>query len=141
MKKEKSCGAVVFYIGGEKEQILLIKHTNGGHWAMPKGHVEEGETEEQTAKREIMEETGISVDLYTDFRYVVTYSPKKDVVKDVVYFFAIAKEYNTKRQEEEVSQIMWVDFETAYNMVTYKNDKELISKAFEYYKQQKGEQR
>ena len=54
MKKEKSCGAIVYR---EKDgvEILLIKHKNGGHWAFPKGHVENKETEEETALREIWE--------------------------------------------------------------------------------------
>ena len=64
MKKEKSCGAIVYR---EKDgvEILLIKHKNGGHWAFPKGHVENKETEEETALREIREETGLTL---TDYR-------------------------------------------------------------------------
>ena len=58
MKKEKSCGAVVYRETGEQIEILLIRHKNGGHWAFPKGHVEKKETEEDTALREIREETG-----------------------------------------------------------------------------------
>ena len=49
MKKEKSCGAVVYRETGEQIEILLIRHKNGGHWAFPKGHVEKKETEEDTA--------------------------------------------------------------------------------------------
>ena len=59
MKTEKSCGAVVLRKNQGRLQVLLIKHINGGHWAFPKGHVERGETEEQTALREIKEETGL----------------------------------------------------------------------------------
>ena len=66
MKTEKSCGAVVLRKNQGRLQVLLIKHINGGHWAFPKGHVEPGETEEQTALREIKEETGLSVTLDTD---------------------------------------------------------------------------
>ena len=60
MRKEKSCGALVVRRGAESPEILLIKH-NGGHWAFPKGHVEAGETEEETALREVQEETGLTV--------------------------------------------------------------------------------
>ena len=78
MMHEKSCGAIVYRKYHGNTEILLIKHINSGHWSFPKGHVEEGETEEETAKREIMEETGIDVNLDTTFREIVTYSPKKD---------------------------------------------------------------
>ena len=61
MTLEKSCGAIVFRKFHGNVEILLIKHANGGHWSFPKGHVEEGETEVETATREIFEETGISV--------------------------------------------------------------------------------
>ena len=139
MKKEKSCGAIVFYLKEDKEQILLIKHSNSGHWSFPKGHVEEGETEVETAVREIMEETGVNADIDTRFRTVVTYSPKKDVIKDVVYFFATTDNYDTRNQEEEVSEVRWVDIDKALGSVSYKNDKELVKKAISFYRNHKKE--
>lgn len=139
MKKEKSCGAIVFYLKENKEQVLLIKHFNSGHWSFPKGHVEAGETEVETAVREIKEETGVSVNIDTRFREVVTYSPKKDVIKDVIYFFATAQEYHTQRQEAEVSEVRWVDMNRAIKCVSYKNDKELVNKAIKFYKQYREE--
>ena len=105
MKTEKSCGAVVFRTHENKTQILLIRHYNGGHWAFPKGHVEKGETEEQTALREILEETGLSVQLDTGYRKVVTYSPRRDVIKDVVYFVALADDGIAVAQEGEISRV------------------------------------
>ena len=139
MRKEKSCGAIVFYLEGDKEQILLIKHANSGHWSFPKGHVEAGETELETAVREIKEETGVDALVDTRFRQVVTYSPKKDVLKDVIYFFATTDNDATEKQESEVSEIMWVDIDKALNSVSYRNDKELITKAIRFYKQHKKE--
>ena len=62
MKYEKSCGCIVF---NEKKQILLV-HQNAGHWGMPKGHVENDETEIQTAKREVKEETNLDVEFRND---------------------------------------------------------------------------
>lgn len=76
MHREKSCGAVVVREDAGQKEILLIRH-NAGHWAFPKGHMEEGETEVQTASREIQEETGLMVDIDGSFRTVITYSPAK----------------------------------------------------------------
>ena len=91
MLHEKSCGAIVYRKYHGNTEILLIKHINSGHWSFPKGHVEGDETEEETAKREIMEETGIDVNLDTTFREIVSYSPRKDTQKIVVYFIGKAK--------------------------------------------------
>ena len=62
---------------------------NGGHWSFPKGHVESGESEADTAAREIREETGLTARVDTSFRQMVTYYPKSGVVKDVIFFLAL----------------------------------------------------
>ena len=61
MRHEKSCGAVIFRSIGGKWHVLLIRHEKGHHVAFPKGHVELGETEVQTAEREVLEDTGLRV--------------------------------------------------------------------------------
>ena len=129
MKHEKSCGAVVFRINAGQVQILLIKHKHGGHWSFPKGHVEKGESETDTALREIREETGLTVSLLDGFREVVEYFPKPDVQKQVVYFLAQEAGGNLHRQEEEVSDIRFTSPEDAYHLVTYDNDRSLLKKA------------
>ena len=131
MRTEKSCGAVVFRTIEDK---LLIRHVNGGHWAFPKGHVEKGETEEQTALRQILDETGLAVELDNRYRQVVSYSPKKDVVKNVVYFVATASsDAATVAQEEEISQIVWVDMHKAADYVSFDTDKKVLLGAIEHY--------
>ena len=129
MSYEKSCGAVVFRKYHGNIELLLIKHVVGGHWSFPKGHVEPGETEEQTALREIKEETGIDVELNTSFREVVSYSPKRDTTKDVIYFLGKAKTFQYTPQEEEIAQIKWVEINLAHSFLTYDNDKKLVNKA------------
>ena len=59
MKREKSAGAIVFR--KEKEPVYLLLHYEAKHWDFPKGHVEKNETDEQTVRREIQEETGIMI--------------------------------------------------------------------------------
>ena len=61
MKREKSCGAIVFRKNGSSYDIVLLRHKFGGHWSFPKGHVELGENEFRTATREVKEETGIFI--------------------------------------------------------------------------------
>lgn len=124
MIKEKSCGCIV--INNENE-VLLIHH-NAGHWDFPKGHVEDGETEVETAIREVKEETGIDVKINEEFRYTTEYSPEEDVIKEVVYF--LAKNINDDKvaQLEEVSEVKWFKFEDALKVITYTTSVDILIK-------------
>lgn len=131
IKKEKSCGAVVYKYIDSDLYILLIK-MNGGHYSFPKGHVEDNETEEQTALREIKEETNLDVIIDNKFREIVTYSPKKNVIKDVIFFVALAKNDELIAQEEEVSEVMWVKATEAKDIITFESDKQIFNMAYDY---------
>ena len=124
MKKEKSCGCIIL---NNKNQILLILQ-NAGHWGLPKGHVEEGETEEQTAIREVKEETNVDVIVDTNLRYRMVYNPKADVEKEVIYFIAKNTRNDCKPQLEEVQEMKWLDIDNAINTITYENSKDLLKK-------------
>lgn len=133
IKKEKSCGAIIYKIEDNNIKILLLKH-NVGHWSFPKGHVENNETEEETALREIKEETNLDVLIDTNFRRVSTYYPKENVIKDVVFFIGKQIDKNIKAvpQESEISELGWYLKEDALNIITYDNDKELLKEALDY---------
>lgn len=129
MRREKSCGALVFRERGGKLELLLIRHRFGGHWSFPKGHVEAGENEQQTALREVWEETGLEIELVDGFRHSVEYFPKPYIKKQVVYFLGRAVNDDTRMQEEEISELRWVTIDEAQRMVTFANDKNLIQQA------------
>lgn len=126
MKREKSCGALVFRKNNDSYDLVLLRHKFGGHWSFPKGHVEQGENEHQTALREVREEVGIPIFLMDGFRESVEYFPKPGVKKQVVYFLGKALEDKLVRQEEEISEVRWVPIDQANDMVTFSNDKRLI---------------
>ena len=107
---------------------------NLGHWSFPNGHVEGEESEVQTAMREVKEETNIDVLIDPSFREVTTYSPFQDVMKDVVYFVGTPISNNLQKQEEEVSDVMWVHYEDALNIVTYDSDRSILENAINYIK-------
>jgi 8-oxo-dGTP pyrophosphatase MutT (NUDIX family) len=134
MQKEKSCGALVCRCAAGSVKILILRHKLGGHWSFPKGHVEPGETERQTARREVLEETGLDVNLLDNFRELVSYSPKPGVSKDVVYFLGKTDREDTVMQPEEVSELRWVDIAEAHEYLTYYNDKQLLRSVKRYIK-------
>jgi len=133
MINEKSCGAIVYRHHRNRILILLIKHIKGGHWAFPKGHIEDNETEEETALREVKEETGIDVIIEPNFKESICYNPKKDIKKEVVYFLANAKHNNVKMQQEEISDVKWVEIDKCFELLTYDNDISLLNKAKKYF--------
>ena len=132
MAKEKSCGAIVYRKQGTKLQLLVLRHRMGGHWSFPKGHVEDGESETQTALREVKEETGLTIELFDGFREQVSYSPRPGIKKEVVYFLGFASDSRTTIQEEEISEIRWIDVEKTGHYLTYENDRRLIQCAKKY---------
>ena len=126
MRREKSCGALVVRKRGEEYDLVLLRHKFGGHWSFPKGHVEAGENERQTALREVREETGLTIRLMDGFRESVEYFPKPGVKKQVVYFLGEAQGEHLVPQEEEISELRWTPLEQSDEMVTFSNDKRLI---------------
>lgn len=132
MKHEKSCGALVYRTKNNSSELLLIKHKFGGHWSFPKGHVEKGENEFQTALREVKEETGLDIALKDGFRESVMYFPRPNIRKKVVYFLGEALTDEVHKQEEEISETMWMSLEEADSVVTFENDKNLIRRAKEF---------
>ncbi|MBR3349488.1 MAG: NUDIX domain-containing protein [Solobacterium sp.] len=132
MKYEKSCGAFVFRIHENKDEVLLIRQVQG-HWCFPKGHVEKDESEEETALREIKEETGLKVKIVPGFRESLSYSPKEHVMKDVIYFTAKPKGGKIRVQQEELSEIHYVSFDEAIQRVTYENDRRMFEKARDFF--------
>ncbi len=134
MKHEKSCGALVFRNTCGYTEMLLLKHRYGNHWSFPKGHVEQGENDTQTALREVKEETGLDIKLVDGFCRSVEYSPKPNTKKQVVFFLGDAGYGTVKKQDEEISKVRWVPFDTAHMYVTFTNDKNLISGAREFLK-------
>lgn len=129
MKHEKSCGAVVFSRQKDEWNVLLIRHEKGRHISFPKGHVENGETEKQTAEREIFEETGINVTVDTDFRAENRYMARPDVEKLVVFFVGIADAQKPIAQKGEVAIAEWVPVKAASGRLTYERDRRILQEA------------
>lgn len=131
MVREKSCGGIIFQKKENTLEYLLVQMTRG-HWSFPKGHVENNESELETARREIKEETNVDVQLLSDFKEVVSYSPKPNVMKDVVYFLGTPLSTNVIRQEAEIKTVRWVKEDEVKELLTYDNDQKLFDKAQAY---------
>lgn len=146
MTKDQSFGIVPIFIDETgKPHFLVIQHAEG-HWAFPKGHKEEGETDRETALRELREETGIiECDILetTPLENVFVipkeveskYKPKgKPQEKTVTYF--LGKVHDTTvsidTSSGEIIDYMWLPYETAFERITYLETRSILTQAFQY---------
>ena len=123
---EKSCGAIVFNENTEK--ILLVKMHNG-NWGFPKGHIESNETKEETAIREVFEETNIKIKIIPNFEREIKYIPNENTIKKVTFFTGITQEENVIVDTHEIEDFKWCTYEEALKLVTYKLQKDVLEKA------------
>ena len=122
MKSEKSCGAIVF----NGDEVLLIKQ-KPGFYGFPKGHVENMETEVETAIREVKEETNVDIKINENLRFTLNYLKDDKINKEVVYFVATPiNNISLKAQESEVENVFWVKKEEVQEILTFDNAKELF---------------
>lgn len=131
-KNEKSCGAIIFDSKKQDAHVLVICQ-NDGHWCFPKGHVKANETEEETALREIKEETGYDVQLDTKFRKLNVYPVGKHE-KENVYFIAYLSGGRERIQKEELKEIHWVNPVIALGCITFESDADILKSAMQYRK-------
>ena len=136
MRYEKSCGAVIFRKDADWN-VLLIRHTKGRHVSFPKGHVEPGEMESQTAEREVLEETGLRVRVDRRFRAENRYNIRPDTQKLVVVFAAVTEQAEITPQPEEIAEAFWLPVDEAGERLTYERDRRIMRDAFEHIQKHK----
>ncbi len=126
---ETSCGAVVFRKEENEIQYLLIRNKRSAHWGFPKGHVELGETKEETAIREVLEETGLNIQIVPGFVKKSEYTIQGRIEKSVSIFLAQTTETEYKLQEEEIEECGWFCYNDALKTLNYDNDKYILNEA------------
>ena len=130
---EKSCGGVLFSREGGALRYLIIRH-RGGHCGFPKGHTEAGESEQETALREIREEVGLNVSLIAGFREEDTYPlpSKPGTHKQVVYFLAEFSGQCIRTQPEEIAAAYVVSYEEALTLLPFPEAKRILREAHRF---------
>ena len=129
MKQEKSCGAVVFTRVGSEIRYVLAQ-SRAGHYGFPKGHVESGETEKETALREIFEEVGLRPVLLDGFREVSEYEiPSLGIRKQVVLFLGYYESQEIVPQESELKKAVAVSYEEAISLLEHEDNKRILTSA------------
>jgi len=130
LTEEKSVAAVVF--NGKK--YLLLKY-GLGHWGFVKGHIEEGESNEETIMRELREETGIiEANIIKGFKARYDYYFKFQGEKIHKYVDCYLIKTNTKevKLSYEHDDYIWLPLKEAIKRATFKNAKNILKKANSY---------
>ena len=142
MPLEKSAGAVVFRKEGNKIYYLLLHYPSGArtprnYWDFPKGHIERGEKEIETVKREVKEETGLEdIKFIEGFKKWVKYFFRfqgKTVFKIVIFYLVETKNKNVKISSEHIGY-KWLPYEEALEQLLFKNAKEILEEANNFLK-------
>ena len=123
MIKEKACGTIII----NDKKVLIIKQKQG-FYGFPKGHMEEKETEIETAIRETKEETNLDVLIDETKRYSLNYVVNNKIDKEVIYYLAKPINNNIIKQKTEIKEILWVDVDKVIDILTFDNLKVLWKK-------------
>lgn len=129
---ERSCGAVVFRKINEDYRYLLIRNRRSSNWSFPKGHVEAGESQEDTAMREVLEETGLHINIIPGFISKSQYSIQNKIQKTVQLYVATTNDTQTRIQAEEIEDYIWLTYENALRSLKFENDKTILTDAREF---------
>ena len=119
---EKSCGAVIFRQTRGVRRFLLIQSAYSGAWGFPKGHMEAGESEGDTAVR----------DFLPDFRVSISYPLPTGAMKEVVYFLAEAADAEAHLQRAEVRSAVWLPAEQVLELLSFDNLRTVFRAALLY---------
>ena len=134
-----SCGGVVIHRG---KVLLLYKNFRNRYegWVLPKGTMEEGEEQTETALREVQEETGVRAHLVKyvgDSRF--SFNVPEDVVEKTVHWFLMRSDsYHSQPQKEEYFfDSGYYKYHEAYHLLRFPNEKQILRDAYYEYQELK----
>jgi 8-oxo-dGTP pyrophosphatase MutT (NUDIX family) len=136
-RTEVSAGGVVYRLddGGGFEVALILTHER--RWQLPKGWIDDGESPEQTAVREVREEAGLDAEVVGPldviaYQYVSTYEAEPARVHKRVHMFMLRHlGGSTDHHDDEVIEARWVEISEAERMLAFKDEQRVVAMARE----------
>ncbi len=138
MRYEESAGAVIFYLEGKEPKFLLLKYPT--YWGFAKGLIESGENVEQTAVREVEEETGFKgLKMIPGFTFMQEwfYKFNDELIKKKATFFLAQvdkKQASEVKLSSEHEAFEWLSYDQAIKIMKVKNNRDMLAKAYEFIK-------
>ena len=147
MKRKTSAGCVIFYGKWQDvEYLLLYRKASPGHrefWGFPRGEVEPNETEQETARREVKEETSLDAKILPEFKHELEFffKEKGELVRKKNIFFVGQVETKDVKLSKEHNAFEWFSYDDAISRLKFKTQKETLIKAHDflenYFKQER----
>jgi 8-oxo-dGTP pyrophosphatase MutT (NUDIX family) len=133
--EQVSAGGVVFRINKGSAEVAIVRIVPEMRWQLPKGIIDPGETIEEAALREVREESGIVADLVApietiEYWFVADRNGERIRYHKFVHFFLMScKAGDVADHDHEVDEARWVDIETAVEMLEFKSERDVVTKA------------
>lgn len=129
-----AAGGVVFREGDEGIEIVLVSRRSSGLFALPKGKVDPGEQVEQTAVREVREESGLEAEILEELgevRYWFSDENRERVDKIVYFFLMRPTGGDMADHDHEFDDVGWYHLAEAERLLTHKNQLHILHRAAE----------
>lgn len=137
--REISAGGIVYRKDKGNTEVALIRVRD--RWGLPKGHVEEGEGVQETALREVREETGLEGKVVSKLGDITYWYMNKTqegepirIFKRVYFFLIRYVRGDVRRHDEEVEEACWMPIGEAVNKLSYPTEREMMRKAIAFLK-------
>jgi 8-oxo-dGTP pyrophosphatase MutT (NUDIX family) len=133
VREAVSAGGVVYRLRDGRPEIVLVARPVTNLWALPKGTPEPGESLEQTAIREVGEETGLLVDIVeplTEIAYSFHVTDGRVRIDKVVHHFLMyATGGDVNQHDHEYDLVGWYGVNEALRLMTYDNERTVVERA------------
>jgi 8-oxo-dGTP pyrophosphatase MutT (NUDIX family) len=131
-REEISAGGVVYRKIGDQFEVLICKSSSYHKWVLPKGWVEQGESLEETALREVEEEVGVKTRIIAPLgepeKYIYTARGAR-IFKTVHYFLMEYVSGSEADHDHEMEAVQWVGLGEAAELLAYKGAQEMVARA------------
>ncbi len=136
-KLQISAGGVAYRKSGTQLEVALISVGDDGRWQLPKGLVNEGESTEDAAVREVREEAGIDTEVVerldkVEYWYFWKENDQRVRYHKYVYLYLLRyKSGDVRDHDNEVNEARWVSIDAAIKMMAFDSEKKIVEKARE----------
>jgi 8-oxo-dGTP pyrophosphatase MutT (NUDIX family) len=129
-----SAGGIVIRFDGGAPQLVVgrrRRERDGVTWTLPKGTPNPGETTEETALREVREESGLDVGIIASFDSIayVFVQGRTRIHKTVHYFLMVPTGGDLGRHDHEFDEVRWIGFDEAATLLTFETERALVARA------------